>query len=59
MDVVFLVTGFLTKESVEKVVLYNGRSAKKAFDYMYNYGKEAKISVEIFEDGNRVKVITE
>jgi hypothetical protein len=55
MDVVYLVKGFVTPSAIEKVVFYNGKSAKKAFGYLEGYSEKAAMVVQIWEDGYFVR----
>lgn len=54
---VFLVKAFITKSSKEKAILYNGVSAKDAFNYYHTFSKESEIEVELWDNGKLVEVI--
>lgn len=58
MDIVFLVEGKINKSDVEKRVIYNGQSAKKAFDVLHTWAVEADITIKIYENGLLVDTIS-
>lgn len=55
MDIVYLVKGYLTPTSEEKIVFYNGQSAKKAFGFLDKYSEKAEIEIELYEDGTLIQ----
>ena len=55
MGVVYLVRGHLTPTSKEKIIFYNGRSPKEAFDFFDKYSKKAEIVVGVYENGYLVR----
>lgn len=59
MDVVYLVKAYMGISQKEKSILYNGQSAREAFELLEAYNKQSEISVEIFENGSFVKRITQ
>lgn len=57
MFVAYHVKGKVTKSDTEKRSLYNGPSAKRAFDYLDSWSEEAEVTVEIWEDGVLVRTL--
>lgn len=57
MDIVFLVKGRISV-TTDKIVLYNGVNAKKAFNFLDTWREDAEIAIEIYQDGSLVQTIS-